>query len=200
MTAGLIEKSASRIDGPEVAVTDAREPGPLGESVVTPRPAGFSGRDQVRLGLASSQAATTVEPAGEKGRNAGIELTIPGSNPDSPAVGLRTSLVVLRTAAKTRSLDDWLDAALVLKRTAVDLRQSTLARHAEVLLALADVLTFTDPSDRSLTEDAALALEHGISVLSEPFVSESAEESLLIDLMARGWKLAPAVEVDEFPG
>jgi len=150
--------------------------------------------------LASSQAATTVEPAGEKGRNAGIELTIPGSNPDSPAVGLRTSLVVLRTAAKTRSLDDWLDAALVLKRTAVDLRQSTLARHAEVLLALADVLTFTDPSDRSLTEDAALALEHGISVLSEPFVSESAEESLLIDLMARGWKLAPAVEVDEFPG
>lgn len=91
----------------------------------------------------------------------------------------------------------WIGAAAILKRDAVRLRNSPFSRHADVLLALADALTFTDPdevSDRSMA-----ALERGLGVLSEPFVSETTEENFLIDLMAQGWHLAPAVDPADYP-
>ena len=110
---------------------------------------------------------------------------------------LRFSLVALSQAASGHSDDpgDWLDAASVLKRDAVRVRNSSsLGRHASVLLTLADALTFTLPSDPTLKPGATDALKRGLSVLTEPFISTEAEKGLMIDLLSRGWNLAPAFE------
>jgi hypothetical protein len=58
-----------------------------------------------------------------------------------------------------------------------------------VLLALADALIFTLPSD--LGSDAFGALLEGVRLVTSPFVSETAEEDLLVRLLTTGWNLAP---------
>jgi hypothetical protein len=117
-----------------------------------------------------------------------------GAKGDGP---LRFSLVALSKAASGLSGNpgDWLDAASVLKRDAVRVRNSSsLGRHASVLLTLADALTFTLPSDPTLRPGATDALQRGLSVLTEPFISTETEKGLMIDLLSRGWNLAPASE------
>jgi hypothetical protein len=88
-----------------------------------------------------------------------------------------------------------LDAASVLKRDAVRLRNSSsYGRHAYVLLTLADALTYTDPSDPTLKPRASELLESGISILTEPFVSTETEKDLMKGLLSHGWNIAPASE------
>jgi hypothetical protein len=61
------------------------------------------------------------------------------------------------------------------------------------LLALADALTFTEPTDPTLDSQARAALEHSLSVLTEPHITEAAEEALLVNLLSHGWNLTPSV-------
>lgn len=87
---------------------------------------------------------------------------------------------------------EWLDAAAILKRDAVRLRNSSQARHATVLLTLADALTFTAPSEPTLDMVASEVLQRGLALLTNPFISQEAEENLDIELISAGWNLAPA--------
>ncbi len=105
---------------------------------------------------------------------------------------LYCSLTALSNAASNGDAGDWLDAASVLKRDAVRLRNSaSLGRHASVLLMLADALTFTTPGDPTLEPGASQAIQRGLSVLTDPYVSTEDEKSLMTDLLSRGWKVAP---------
>jgi hypothetical protein len=68
-----------------------------------------------------------------------------------------------------------------------------------VLLTLADALTFTVPSDATLRSGAPEVLQQGLSVLTEPFVSTEDEKRLMMDLLSRGWNLAPAFDEGTSP-
>ncbi|HXA54016.1 MAG TPA: hypothetical protein VNV37_03985 [Solirubrobacteraceae bacterium] len=84
---------------------------------------------------------------GSQGATIAFSSRSGGAKGDGP---LYFSLAALSNAASVRSGNpgDWLDAASVLKRDAVRVRNSSsLGRHAAVLLTLADALTFTLPSD-----------------------------------------------------
>jgi hypothetical protein len=109
---------------------------------------------------------------------------------------LRQSFEALGKLRTSRSTADWLEAAAALKTDALRLRNSPLARHSSVLLALADALTFTDPADSALNIESYEALEQGLSLLSEPFIGEPAEENFLVRLMSTGWNLAPEVNLE----
>jgi hypothetical protein len=90
---------------------------------------------------------------------------------------------------------DWIEAAATLKRDAVRLRNTHLARHSSVLLAIADALTFTRRDDPSLTKETVI-FDRGLALLSEPFIAEPAEEDFLVELLSEGWNLAPASALD----
>jgi hypothetical protein len=107
-----------------------------------------------------------------------------------------TSLAALRTLRSDHSPAGWSGAAVTLKRDAVRLRHTHYGRHASVLLALADALTYTEPTDPMLDSTASTVLDHGLSLLSEPHVTDSAEEALLVDLLNHGWNLTPSVSED----
>lgn len=115
--------------------------------------------------------------------------------PDSKQVGsrMRRSFGVLTQVRTSRSAGDWLDAAAVLKEEAVRLRDTQYARHSSVLLALADALTFTDPSDETV-EIQAGTFDRALALLSEPFLAEPEEEDFLVDLLAHGWNLTPSAD------
>lgn len=87
---------------------------------------------------------------------------------------------------------EWLNAAIMLKRDAVRLRNSSQARHAAVLLTLADALTFTGPSEPTLDVGASRVLRQALALLTNPFISQEAEENLVIEMISLGWNLAPA--------
>lgn len=102
---------------------------------------------------------------------------------------------VSSVSAQSGDVGDWLDAASVLKRDAIKVRNSSsLGRHASVLLTLADALTFTSPSDPTLSTDATKALQRGLAVLTDPFISTETEKGLMIELLSCGWNIAPASE------
>ena len=114
---------------------------------------------------------------------------------DRPNSPLSVSLEVLSEVASRPDACAWLNAAATLKRDAVRLRNSSAyGRHAAVLLTLADALTFTRPSDPTLRPGASEALQRGLRVLTDPFVSTDAERDLMRDLLSRGWNIAPASE------
>lgn len=104
-----------------------------------------------------------------------------------------SSLAALRALRSDHSPAGWSEASATLKRDAIRLRRTHYARHASVLLALADALTFTEPADPTLDAQAPAALEHGLSLLGEPHITDSAEEAFLVDLLSRGWNLTPSV-------
>lgn len=112
----------------------------------------------------------------------------------APPSGLAAALAPLRRLADAEAPTDeeWLSTAIVLKRAAVPLRNSTRTRHASVLLSLSDALTFTERSE--LDAGAMRLLVDGVRLLMEPFLSQSAEERLLVDMLTRGWNLAPITE------
>ncbi len=107
---------------------------------------------------------------------------------------LHRSMAALRNVASPPEAvaGEWLEAAAILKRDAVRLRDTSHARHATVLLTLADALTFTAPSEPTLETGAVGVLQRGLSLLTNPFVSQEAEENLAIELISAGWNLAPA--------
>ena len=105
-----------------------------------------------------------------------------------------TLLLRLRRLGRRDHLDEQeaLETAAALKRAALRLRNSSRQRHAAVLLSLADALTFTEAEE--LGPDGSTALLRGVALLTEPFVSESAEEELLVELLTHGWNLAPMAD------
>lgn len=126
-----------------------------------------------------------------------LRLTLAPSTGESEAGRLSASFAALAKLRGSRAPGAWIETAATLKRDAVKLRNSAFSRHADVLLVLADAVTFTDPADAS---DRSMAvLERGLALLSEPFIGEPAEEAFLIDLMAQGWHLAPAVDPADYP-
>jgi len=141
-------------------------------------------------------AIADEEKSGEQSEEPLRFMLSPIAN-DREGSRLSASFTALAEVRTSRAPAVWIGAAAILKRDAVRLRNSPFSRHADVLLSLADALTFTDPdevSDRSMG-----AFERGLGVLSEPFVSETTEEAFLIDLMAQGWHLAPSVDPADYP-
>jgi len=139
--------------------------------------------------------ATWREPD-EHGERNGAVLTLPAGATEQPASASRrfpASLAALRALRSDRSPAGWSEAAATLKRDAVRLRHSHYGRHASVLLALADALTFTEPTDPTLDAQAPAVLDRGLSLLAEPHVTEPAEEALLVDMLSHGWNLTPSV-------
>jgi hypothetical protein len=132
----------------------------------------------------------------EHGEQNGAVLTLPAGAAEqleSMSRRFSASLAALRALRSDRSPAGWSEAAATLKRDAVRLRRSHYGRHASVLLALADALTFTEPTDPTLDAQAPVALDHGLSLLGEPHVTDSAEEALLVDLLSHGWNITPSV-------
>lgn len=148
----------------------------------------------LKFRLAPQASATeSDDPTDEAESPLKIELV----QENEPARGsrLRSSFNALGGLRNSRSTADWLEAATTLKADALRLRNSPLARHSSVLLALADALTFTDPTDSALDAKSYETLEQSLSLLSEPFIGEPAEEDFLVGLMTHGWNLAPDVDV-----
>jgi len=117
---------------------------------------------------------------------------------EKPATGgrrtaLRASLETLSELRSNAATVDWIEAATVLKRDVVRLRDTNYSRHAAVLLALADALTFTEPAEVFAPEDGTL-FSHVLGLLSEPYISEPDEEEFLTELLTAGWNLAPSEE------
>jgi hypothetical protein len=106
---------------------------------------------------------------------------------------LRASLEALSELRADAQTIDWLEVAVVLKRDVARLHDSNFSRHAAVLLALADALTFTDPAEVSAVEGRE-TLRHALGLLSEPYISEASEEEFLGELLMAGWNLAPSEE------
>lgn len=100
------------------------------------------------------------------------------------------------TALRHKGQDaaDWIEAARTLKSDAVRFR-STMSRHSAVLLAISDALIFTEPADPTLDFQVS-TVNRGISLLTEPFVSEPDEEAFLTDLLEHGWNLVPSAGID----
>lgn len=117
-----------------------------------------------------------------------------GSATERRTTPLRQSLEALSELRSGAAEVDWLEAAVVLKRDVVRLRDTNYSRHAAVLLALADALTFTEPAEVPSTDDAKPFFSHALGLLSEPYISEASEEEFLGELLLAGWNLAPSEE------
>lgn len=102
------------------------------------------------------------------------------------------------TELRSNDAANWIEAVAVLKRDVARLRVSNYSRHAAVLLALADALTFTR-SDEVTATDAGTLLDHALGLLSEPYIREDDEEEFLSQLLMAGWNLAPSVEETKEP-
>lgn len=151
------------------------------------------------LALLSSMRSvpTTSEDHSENGATQTISFTIDASSEgETNTHRLRSSFTAISRLRSQRSAGDWVAAAATLKHDAVRFRGTHLARHSAVLLALADALTFTEPSDPMLDAQAGAVFDHGLSLLSESFVSEPAEEAFLVDLMSHGWHLVPSAGIE----
>lgn len=188
MTPLVLEKPPEPVEKPPPPAPHVTEP--LGDS---PEGERFPSEQALKLHL---------EPTADRD-----ESDQPAEDPDSPLKieleqasesgregRLRSSFGALASVRLSHARADWLEAAAALKADALRLRNSHLGRHADVLLSIADALTFTDPEGSSLDEQSLLVLQQGLSLLGEPFVSESAEEQFLVDLLRAGWHLAPAVD------
>jgi hypothetical protein len=109
---------------------------------------------------------------------------------------LRSSFKAISRLRSQRSAGDWVEAAATLKQDAVRLRNTHYARHSSVLLALADALTFTEPSDLTLDAQATSVFNHSLSLLNGSYVSEPDEEAFLIEMLSHGWNLSPSADLE----
>jgi len=105
---------------------------------------------------------------------------------------MRGSLEALSAVRSSGAGADWVEAAAILKRDVAALRDTSYSRHAAVLLALADALTFTEPAEVSVAEEVQPLFSHALGLLSEPYISEADEEEFLGQLLEAGWNLAPS--------
>jgi hypothetical protein len=124
-----------------------------------------------------------------------IPLGAPMSGPEGPTLTrIRSSLAALSRLRSSREPADWIEAATLMKRDVVRLRDTHYARHTSVLLAMADALTFTEPSDPDLDPHAGAVFDHSLALLSESFIGEPEEEAVLRELLSLGWNLAPGLD------
>jgi hypothetical protein len=184
---------------PEVAETDPMPKPAMVESIGADIDETALGSDGVlTLSVAPSSASKEADasPGEEK-----EPLRIALASSKTPGVGgrLRASFEALGEIRSSRSTGDWLQVASVLKGDALRFRSSSRARHAAVLLAIADALTFTNPEDPALDSASYVSLERSLSLLSEPFIPEQDEENFLVDLLSNGWNLAPSIDVSDAP-
>jgi hypothetical protein len=170
---------------PESVGTEIKEPSQEGErETLDDRPRGaFFERLMTQP---SSERRESKFVAGEQ-----RSVPVRGRGQGGSRGRLRESLHALNLAAGSNDATDWQEAAFLLKHEAVRLRRSPLGRHAAVLLALADALTFTEPGDPTLKEGASKALRQGGALLTEPYISDGAERGLLHGLLNSGWNLTP---------
>jgi hypothetical protein len=185
------------------ASTASEEPFAL-EAAPVPAPRWFSPSASAVRGAWEGWSETARTPAGSladairtepEGSNGGRVIRFFGHAPvDTAENRLRRSMAALgKLAASPEPVpEEWLEAAAILKRDAVRLRNTSQARHASVLLILADALTFTAPSAPTLENGALKVFQRGLALLTDPFISQEAEESLDIELISSGWNLAPA--------
>ena len=131
-----------------------------------------------------------VEPPADDPRK-GFTLTLPIEQyRDDRSPRLRASYeAIARLRSASAEPADWIEAAATLKRDAVRLRNTYFARHASVLLAVADALTFTEPDDPTLDAGATAMFTDSLALLTEPFLSQPAEETFLLNLLGYGWNL-----------
>ena len=146
------------------------------------------------------QAADLVEGEAGEETPAAVQIIFD----ERPLVGrsgtsMQASLMALSDLRSDAEMVDWFEAAAILKRDVVRLRGTNYSRHASVLLAVADALSFTDPAEVSTASKAPL-FRHTLGLLSEPYISEAAEEEFLGEMLMAGWNLAPsqdqALELD----
>lgn len=200
MTSAVLDnrrEAPAQRDEPEATLGEAREAVPsLAVREATAEPAQARSETvaaPVRNLARFEVSPSATEPTKIDGESVSVSLAAASSSSNRNS-RLRGAMVELSRASGSTDSGDWLDAASRLKRDALAFRRTTLSRHADVLLALSDALTFTNPTDRSLPDDAGKVLRHGLALLREPYINESEEEGLLVDLMSNGWKLGPAVE------
>ena len=144
-------------------------------------PLGTRRRSSASVEEGEKQADDTVWIAFEKG-SAVSESRTP----------MRGSLEALSAVRSSGAGADWVEAAAILKRDVAALRDTSYSRHAAVLLALADALTFTEPAEVSVAEEVQPLFSHALGLLSEPYISEADEEEFLGQLLEAGWNLAPS--------
>lgn len=138
-----------------------------------------------------------IFPEGEAGEEAGgaVQIVFDKRTATDPRrTPLRASLEALGELRTDAAVADWLEVAVILKRDVVRLSDTNYSRHAAVLLALADALTFTESAEVPVAEDAKFLLSHALGLLSEPYISEASEEEFLGELLMAGWNLAPSKE------
>jgi len=107
---------------------------------------------------------------------------------------MRASLDAVSALRSDAEAMNWLEAAAILKRDVLRLRNSNYSRHAAVLLAIADALTFTEPGELFSAGSTRTIFSHALGLLSEPYISEASEEEFLGEMLMAGWNLTPSVE------
>lgn len=173
---------------PPAAIAEPTSP----RSTDTPQ-SGGSGPFQIRFTRSPEEtSATPNEGAGQAplGR-----FTLGGGegNRDGTSGPFSSSIKALAQLRREgQESDAWIGVARVLKADAVRVRK-TMSRHASVLLAMSDALTFTEPTDPTLDFEVG-TLNRTIALLTEPFVSEPDERMFLRDLLGHGWNLVPAAD------
>ena len=187
----LIEKppeSPQKLPTPPAAIAEPTS----GRSEGSPKP-NQTGVFQVHVAAAPEEVSNGAPKEGEKGATLG-RFNLGGSRNGELAAGPFSSSIKVLTRLRRagQETDVWIEAARVLKSDAARVRK-TMSRHASVLLAMSDALTFTEPDDPTLDFQAG-TLSRSIALLTEPFLSEPDEEAFLTDLLEHGWNLVPAAD------
>jgi hypothetical protein len=183
----LLEKPPEPVEKIPTAPARISEPvaGDPGSSVDT--------TDRMRFTFAIGASQSITESPGDASTERPIHVDFAAEAGQAPPagrlIGSLSALTNLRASEPSAAI--WIGVASTLKSDAARFRSSPLSRHSSVMLALADALTFTDPSDPTLDFQRS-TVDRSLAVLSSPFVAESEEEALLSDLLGHGWNLAPA--------
>jgi hypothetical protein len=149
---------------------------------------------QHRLGRAVRPWSVSAEDQIGEELGRAVQIIFDEKPIDRNRTPLRPSLEALGKLRSDGEAADWLEVAAILKRDVARLRLSNYSRHAAVLLAIADALSFTEPDEIPESEKAGPLFSHVLGLLSEPYISEPDEEEFLGQLLIAGWNLAPSGE------
>lgn len=163
----------------------------------------FSTPSALKVTVPGDEAKTspgTIQPGRSAAGRAGVgfemaTVSSPGHRGAAPSAPARSSVLSAALGAlqevlrRNPDIDVWQECARRL-RAATRQERDRSRRHAAMALLLADVLSFTQPSDLRNANAARSALELGWRVLSEPFVSEESERRVTTELARAGWQLS----------
>lgn len=185
MTTGLLSMPSS---------AEAQPDDPRGSATTAPRLRGRSGSG------AGPAVPSAPDEAEDSPRWWGSRLESWASRFDSnlpSAVGDQPSpsnafsaalAAVQRVLRSDASVDLWQSSARALRAATVQ-EAHRARRHAAMALLLADVLSFTQPTDLRDGAAARGALQRAWEVLAQPFVSTDAERAVTRELARTGWQL-----------